>query len=169
MEIAMRLYLTVCLLGCLVSSAHAQHARIDRIDIVEFGIYTADQKLDSISAQGIKRGTIVNARHAATTTTIPVQKGVQFGYRYKIKGQPAGAQVDIKLVTNYPAPGLRSPSSSTPVMRSERIRKRLIGETNIATYTLDDDFELVPGIWTFEIYDGNRKLLSKAFTLVNQQ
>ncbi len=117
---------------------------------------------NSIDAQGIKRNTIDNVRHAATTTTIPLQKDVEFGYRYKIVGQPDGAQVDIKLVTNYPAPGLRSPSSQKPVMRSERIRKRLIGETSIATYTLEDDFELVPGVWTFEIYDGNRKLVTKS-------
>jgi hypothetical protein len=168
MEIAMRSFLAVCLLVSFVSSANAQRARIDRIDIVEFGIYTADRKLDSIDAQGIKRNTIDNVRHAATTTTIPLQKGVQFGYSYKIIGQPDGAQVDIKLVTNYPAPGLRSPSSGKPVMRAERIRKRLIGETSVTTYTLEDDFELVPGVWTFEIYDGDRKLVTKTFTLVNR-
>lgn len=165
----MRLCLAACLLVSFVSSANAQQARIDRIDIVEFGIYTSDRKLDSIDAQGVKRNTIDNVRHAATTTTIPLQKDVQFGYRYKIIGRPEGAQVDIKLVTNYPAPGLRTPSSQKPVMRSERIRKRLIGETSIATYTLEDDFELVPGVWTFEVYDGSSKLVTKTFTLVNRQ
>jgi hypothetical protein len=169
MEIAMRLCLAVCLLISFVPNANAQQARIDRIDIVEFGIYTADRKLDSVNAQGIKRSTIDNIRHAATTTTIPLQKDMQFGYRYKIVGQPDGAQVDIKLVTNYPAPGLRSPSSQKPVTRAERIRQRLIGETSVTTYTLEDDFELVPGVWTFEIYDGNRKLVTKTFTLVNRQ
>jgi hypothetical protein len=165
----MRLCLAVCLLASFVSSANAQQTRIDRIDVVEFGIYTADRKLDSIDAQGIKRSTIDNVRHAATTTSIPLQKNVQFGYRYKIIGQPDGAQVDIKLVTNYPTPGLRSPSSQNPVMRAERVRKRRIGETGITTYTLEDDFELVPGVWTFEIYAGNRKLLTKTFTLVYRQ
>jgi Domain of unknown function (DUF3859) len=101
--------------------------------------------------------------------TIPLQKDVQFGYRYKIIGQPDGAQVDIKPVTNYPPPGLRSPTSQQPVLRAERIRKRLIGETSVTTYTLEDDFELVPGVWTFEIYDGSCKLVSKTFTLVNRQ
>jgi hypothetical protein len=166
MEMVMRLCLAACLLVALVASANAQPARIDRIDVVEFGIYTADSKLNSVTAQGIKQSTIDNVRHAATTTTIPVQKDVQFGYRYKIIGKPNGAPVDIRLVTNYPAPGLRTPSSEQPVMRSERIRKRQIGETSVTTYSLEDDFELVPGIWTFEIYDGDRKLVSQSFTLV---
>jgi hypothetical protein len=169
MEIGMRLCLAVCLLISFVPNANAQQARIDRIDIVEFGIYTADRTLESTNAQGIKQNTINSVRHAATTATIPLQKDVQFGYRYKIIGQPDGAQVDIKLVTNYPPPGLRSPTSQQPVLRAERIRKRLIGETSVTTYTLEDDFELVPGVWTFEIYDGSRKLVSKTFTLVNRQ
>lgn len=38
-----------------------------------------------------------------------------------------------------------------------------IGETSYASYTLEDAFELVPGDWVFEIWQGNRKLATQAF------
>jgi hypothetical protein len=38
-----------------------------------------------------------------------------------------------------------------------------IGETSYASYTLEDSFELVPGEWVFEIWQGNRKLATQSF------
>ena len=38
-----------------------------------------------------------------------------------------------------------------------------IGETSYASYTLEDAFELVPGNWVFEIWQGNRKLATQSF------
>ena len=32
-------------------------------------------------------------------------------------------------------------------------------------YLFEEDFTLVPGVWTFEVWNGNRKLLEKKFTV----
>jgi hypothetical protein len=41
----------------------------------------------------------------------------------------------------------------------------MIGEKVADLYTLEDIFELVPGVWTVELWDGERKLLTQSFTL----
>jgi hypothetical protein len=44
-----------------------------------------------------------------------------------------------------------------------------IGETtNTELYTLEDNFELVPGTWMLETWLGNRKLASQPFRLDNE-
>jgi hypothetical protein len=40
-----------------------------------------------------------------------------------------------------------------------------IGETSYASYTLEDAFELMPGNWVFEIWQGNRKLATQSFRI----
>jgi hypothetical protein len=65
----------------------------------------------------------------------------------------------------FPAPGLQPPSSSKPLARDEFAVQARVGETNYMFYTLEDSFELVPGIWVIEIWYGNRKLASQSFTV----
>ena len=161
----MRLLLSSGLVWLALGAANAQPAQVERIDVVEFGIYTLDRKVDSVNAAGIKQSATTNIRLAAQTRIIPLQKNVSFGYRYKIVGKPKGAPVELRRVTIFPSPGVRPPSSSKLIERSERMLKRSIGETGHTSYMLEDDFELVPGTWTLEIYVGQRKLVSQAFTV----
>jgi hypothetical protein len=43
-----------------------------------------------------------------------------------------------------------------------------IGETSYASYTLEDTFELVPGTWIFELWQGNRKLATESFRVESE-
>jgi hypothetical protein len=65
----------------------------------------------------------------------------------------------------FPAPGLQASQSSKPLARDEFAVQARIGETNYMFYTLEDNFELVPGSWSIEIWHGNRKLAVQSFTL----
>jgi hypothetical protein len=40
-----------------------------------------------------------------------------------------------------------------------------IGYANYELYTLEDSFELLPGTWLIEIWQGNRKLTAQSFIL----
>ena len=60
-------------------------------------------------------------------------------------------------------PGLTPSSSSKLVRQDEFVLQARIGETSYASYTLEDAFELVPGEWVFEIWQGNRKLATQTF------
>ena len=159
----------ICLfLSFATASAFAQAQKIQRIDILEYGLYTADEKDCYRDDLGIQRCERTNVRHAATTLTVPAQHGVQFGIKFRAVGAPNGATVNVKRVWLLPPAGLNSPASKQPLLRLNRDDTVTIGKADFASYIFDDPWELVPGIWTFEYWVGDRKLLSKSFTVVAQ-
>jgi hypothetical protein len=161
----MRLALFVLALLSASGTAWAQTA--SRIDIVDYGIYTVDREAHGRSAEGIGLSTVRNVRLAVTTTTIPAQVGVTFGFRYKVVGRDTGEVVQLRKVTKYPPPGLRTPKGEV-LRETERTLRNKIGETRFTSYALVDGFELVPGPWTIELWQGSVRLASQTFTLVKQ-
>jgi hypothetical protein len=164
----MRVALICLFLPLATASAFAQAQKIERIDILEYGLYTADEKSCHRDDLGIQRCERTNVRHAATTLTVPAQHGVQIGIRFKAVGAPDGATVNVKRVWVFPPAGLNSPASKEPLLRLYRDDKVTIGKSGFTSYILDDPWELVPGTWTLEYWIGDRKLLSKSFTVVQQ-
>ena len=49
------------------------------------------------------------------------------------------------------------------MMRNESSTRRRVGEVHYVDIEFDDESDLVIGTWTFEIWDGNRKLASQNF------
>jgi hypothetical protein len=146
-------------------AARAQGVQIQRLDVTDYGLYTLDREISGRDAQGISLGTATNIQHNATQRNVPAQIGVTFGFRYKVVGKPAGATVDLKKVINFPAPGLLTPNSSNRVSKAEFDVEAKIGDTNSELYTLEENFELVSGVWVLEMWQGSRKLLSQPFKL----
>ena len=155
------------LLTATAGAAFAQ-AQVQRLDVTDYGLYTLDREISGRDSQGISLGTASNIQHSATQRTVPAQIGTTFGFRYRVLGKPDGATVDLKKVIIFPSPGLLTPTSSTRVSKAEFNVEAKIGETNSELYTLEDNFELVPGTWTLEMWQGSRKLLSQAFKLDKQ-
>jgi len=158
------------LLWLLVAGAGAAYGQVQvqRLDVTDFGIYTLDREISGRDEQGISLGTATNIRHTGSQRTVPAQIGVTFGFRYKVVGRPVGATVNLKKVITFPSPGLQTTGSSTPVTKAEFEVEAKIGETNSELYTLEDNFELVPGTWVLEMWDGGRKLVSQSFRLDKQ-
>ena len=155
-------------LAMTLGAAYAQGLEVQRLDVTDFGIYALDREISGRDQQGIILGTATNIQHTSTQRTVPAQIGVTFGFRYRIVGKPEGATIPLKKVIIYPAPGLQTPSSSSRVRKAEFKHEAKIGETNTELYTLEDQFELVPGTWMLEMWLGNRKLASQPFRLDNQ-
>ena len=152
----------------LLALVPAEAQQVTGIEIVEHGIYTTDITGQQSSSSGIVNQTVANAKLALTTTTVAMQKGVEFGFRYRISGTPADATVQIRKVVVFPAPGLTPPGKPT-VRQNELPLTRHIGGTFYAGYSLDDPFELVPGKWTFQLWWNNRKMAEQSFTVVAQK
>jgi|SRR5271165_526494 len=166
----MKLVLSLLLFAFSGGTAYAQTPHVDRIDVPEYGIYTAN--MDSkVPAPGTATGTrnvVGNVQHEATTRTVPAQLGVHFGFRYSVVGAPDGAAVLLNRVTIFPPPGLRNPANPQPKTRSELDLARRIGEQYYADYSFDNDWEIVPGIWTFQLWYEGRMLAEQTFTVVRQ-
>ena len=158
------------LLWLLIAGTGAAYAQVQvqRLDITDYGIYTLDRELSGRDEQGISLGTATNIQHTATQRTVPAQIGVTFGFRYKVVGRPAGSTVDLKKIIIFPSPGLQTATSSNPLTKAEFEVEAKIGETNSELYTLEDNFELVPGTWVLEMWQGSRKLISQSFKLDKQ-
>jgi hypothetical protein len=154
-------------LALISGVAHGQE--IQRIEITEFGTYDSVSTNNTTAAPGTATGTVTartNLTHAKTTTTVPASIGSHFGFRYQVIGQANGAMVNLKRIILVPQPGIRNPATGNTTVRDEYDYKKRIGDTGFAAYKLDDNWEVVPGTWTIEIWDGNRKLASKSFNLV---
>jgi hypothetical protein len=154
------------LLLMTTSAARAQIPKIDHIDFTEYGIYTVDREIQGRDALGINKAAASNVRHAATIRVIPAQIGITFGFRYKLIGKPYDAPVDLRKIVIFPSPGLIPSPSARPIAQDEFALHTRIGQTSYASYTLEDNFELVPGTWIIEIWHGGHKLATQSFKIV---
>jgi hypothetical protein len=166
----MRIALSLCLLLLAPIAARAQTPQIDRIDIVEYGIYTTktDSKQSSADTAAGVLDMVSDIHHAVTTQTIPAQQGVSFGIRYTIIGAPAGAPVPLHMVTVFPPPGLTNPATQQRKAQSEYDTSAVIGTPTYKGYELTNAWEIVPGIWSIQVWSQGRKLAEQKFTVVRQ-
>jgi len=164
----MRGPLALLLLAAWLGEASAQGGKVDRIEIVETGIYRAETALIEhapATATG-QRNILSDTRLIYSTTSIEAKLGVHFGMRYRVVGRPNQATVKLTSVTQYPGGGLKKPGTETLQTRGEHALFATIGAVNYRGYVFEHDWELVPGAWTFELWDGKRKLASQTFNVV---
>ena len=100
-----------------------------------------------------------------TTDRIPLIKGVQMYLQYRIWPLPEQvAWADLRRVLKHPAMTLPDGSFSTGsdyMIKGRVSASQAIGYTG---YGLDEDYELVEGDWTFEIWYQDRKLIEQTFS-----
>ncbi len=178
----MRAIAAICVLIASLSAAHAQ--AVQRIDITEYGIY-ATETASSVAEPGTASGRIdmvANTKLVQSTTVVPARVGVEFGFRYKIVGQATTAlagqnnatlagqadpKVTLKYVTHIPPPGIRNPTTRNVTLTNIFYQDHKVGEELYRLYRLTDSWEVVPGIWTLEIWQGDRQLVSQGFQVGN--
>jgi hypothetical protein len=147
--------------------AWAQSASIERAVITNFGIYELEIKKEKDGKAPPRRSweVVTRFRHVETTTTIPARLCTSFGFEYTIVGAPAGVEIPIKMIAKFPSQGMYDPEKRATTYRTEALVDRAIGRSHLRSYTLDKQWELVPGVWTFELWHRERKLAEQTFTL----
>jgi len=146
--------------------AQGQEPRIDGFEIIRVGIYDVERASTTRDADGVLQNVLSHWRLAASTTSIPARLSVTFGIEYRIIGEPDGAPVSFRRVFRFPQPGARPPGSSAPLPVSSASRRVRLNQISVATYTLQEPWELMSGLWVLEIWHGDRKLGELEFTLV---
>ncbi len=162
----MRAILALVALVAGVTAAAPQADRIDGAEIVQFGFYEY-KVTNTEDLRGTAAGTLksVDYKFVSKTTSAPARTGIGFGFEYRLNGAPNGAKVPIRNVTIFPPGGVRNPKTGETFERSEYVSDKTIGEVSLKGYSLDDDWEVVPGTWTHQIWFGDRMLAEKSFTL----
>jgi hypothetical protein len=186
----MRATFATCMLcwSLVAAQAQTQVQTIDSIQITEYGIYTTEGAASN-NAPGTATGRVdevSNIKLVQSTTTVPARPGVEFGFRYKINGQalpppppaddtilgiklarkpppPPVPGINLKYVTHIPKPGMRNPETGNVTLTNIFYQEHKAGEELYRLYRLTEKWEVVPGVWTLEIWDGERKLLSQDF------
>ena len=97
---------------------------------------------------------------------MPGEVGTQFGIEFPIDGSPVGNSVTLRRVLNFPPQGLRNPSTSD-MMHTARIAfpNLKIGALCLLGYGFDNVWEIVPGVWTEQIWYQDRMLAEQTFTV----
>ena len=67
-------------------------------------------------------------------------------------------------MTLFPT-ALRPPGATRPITSAEQVYRRQIGTVSFTGYAFDETSELVPGIWTFQMWYGRRMLSEMKFTV----
>jgi hypothetical protein len=161
----MRFLLALAVLAALSTLSPAQF--VERVEILEPGIYEA-----KIVAKNAVPGTVSGTVNTVTrpelvdaTTVVPARIGTRFGFRFRVVGND-DAGYTLKLVTIVPGPGLRNPTTGNITVRGEEPLVGKVGLPQYRGFRFDHPWELAIGTWTFEIWDGNRKLASQNFKVV---
>jgi hypothetical protein len=128
----------------------------------------ANEGFKEVPSQGAPSGTTVildeRARSGEETDKIPARLGTKFGVKYALQGAPEGVYAGIREVWRFPVPGITN--QKTGKTSHEQVDRAIVQVTDkeiFSGYALLYDWELVPGIWTFEVWTGERLLLKQRF------
>ncbi len=135
--------------------------------ITEYGYYKVDSEPERYrniaSTSGyVKEGGEVEL--VEQTQRIPLEKNRLFGFKFRISGFDDKDAVQLKLVVTHPEitrpNGSKSTGYSYPILLE--VKDGVI--ENQSGYSLDHEYELVEGDWTFEYWYYKQKLVSQTFT-----
>jgi hypothetical protein len=149
------------------TASSAPAVRIDRIEIVEKGLYRVEVKEQVEDPNVLSGHRYIHSKGELTesTSTIPAVSGTQFGFRYLVNGEPKGAKVAIRIVARYPEGGRQNPNTGKVALKDEFPQTATIGgPPNFFFFNMK--WGMVPGVWTIEVWCQDRKLAEQKFTLV---
>jgi hypothetical protein len=141
-------------------------------EITEYGYYKKISELERVrniaSTSGyVKQGGEVQLEEQ--TQDIPLQLHRLFGFKFRISGFEDKSAVQLKLVVSHPEiqrpNGTVSKGYSYPVLLE--VNNGMI--ENQSGYSIDHEYEMVEGEWTFEYWYNQQKLLSYSFRTFNNE
>ena len=169
----MRSFFAICLVflsfAPAQTQAQAQTTRVDFVQVVGVGIMKPESKLEAKANSDIstgKRLEIDKIKIVDQTTTIPAKSGTIFGADIKLVGKPNGKDAKITIIWRYPEPGLKNPQTGTIKTTDQYDIVYKTGNVQALFWSLQNEWVLVPGTWTLEVWQDDRRLMTQDFKLV---
>jgi uncharacterized protein DUF3859 len=152
------------------AQARAQDMRVDRLEIIESGFYDAAKATmtSTTPSAGAVTGTVQELREVKLLPEPPAttaRVGIGFGVRFRSFGERDGERAMLRSVWQIPAPGIVNPTNGNTFRQSVAEFATTIGTSHLRGYSFDESWEVVPGTWTLEIWQGDRKLLEQSFEI----
>jgi hypothetical protein len=136
------------------------------VEILQYGIFRADIVGKQRDVSGVEHNVIGNICHLATTQEVPLKIGIHFGMRYRVTGAVAGQRIVVTKIVRFPTI-LTPPSPARSASRVVNMVELAVGATSYTDYTLEQPWELVPGTWTFQFFERDRKLAELGFSVTD--
>ncbi len=147
--------------------AHGQETLINAAETLAFGIFKSGDTTKFSRGATKSAPPVDNVdkyRFQDFTNRIPMVMGTEFGIEYKINTKPKNRPINVTTIIRFPEPGLKQPRGRVYKM-SKETQRRNIGEPHLHGYGFDEEWEMVPGEWVFEVWHKKAKLVSKTFTV----
>ena len=155
----------VAALAALLLTAQAPSPKVERIEVARPGTYEIEVR-GAVPDMSVATGNRVEAKAYKSLkvgNAVEAQVGTVIGAELTIVGSPRRAKVPLKVVWRYPAPGLTNPDSKETKTTDEYFDIQLVGEKFPIFWGLTQDWHLVPGTWTLEVWHFDRKLVTQLF------
>ena len=160
----------IAVIVLLGGPALAQSIKVERIEVARPGTYEIEVG-KPIPDAGVATGTRVEAaayKSVKVGTEIEARTGTIIGAELTIVGTPRRVKVPLRVVWRYPAAGLTNPESKVTKTSDEYNDTQLIGEKFPIFWGLTQDWHVVPGTWTLEVFQGDRKLVTQQFQITRR-
>ena len=153
-----------------VAAACAQDMHVDRLELLDAGFYDVAKATvtGTTPAVGTVTGAVQELRAVTLSPAPPAtgaRVGVGFGVRFRSFGARDGVRAMLHSVWKIPAPGVVNPNDGKTYLESAADFPTTIGTNHMRGYTFEQPWEIVPGTWTLEIWQGDRKLIEKSFEI----
>jgi len=169
-KLILSLFISIpCLVG-IVSVAPALGAEHNyKSEVTEYGYYRQITELarerNIASTSGYVR-TGGEVQLESQTNEIPLKLHQLFGFKFRIEGFEGKDAVQLKLVVKHPVITRPNGSTSKGYSYSVLLDVKNGVINNQSGYSIDHDYEMVEGDWTFEYWYQDQKLLSHSFKTV---
>jgi len=92
--------------------------------------------------------------------------GTQFGIEFRLDGAPAGDNLTLHAVFIFPPQGIRNPNTGDIMLAAKVVFPNMkIGALCVVGYGFDNAWEIIPGMWTEQIWYQDRMLAERSFTV----
>ena len=153
--------LFVCALPLCVIGQEKVH--VTGAKVTEIGIYQAQVLTGETNAAGVKLQALDEFKLLNNTTNVPARLGIRFGFRYEILGTPTNAPITLTMVGKHPP--IKNAKTGKLETKDTYSLRSWVGKTYTSN-SLDEESDLVPGQWTFEVWHEGKKLCEQSFLVV---
>jgi hypothetical protein len=158
------IFTAVIISGTYSAAIYAQE--ISEISITAYGYGTVEKtgitEVQKDTAAG-RLNIVNNFVISEQTDKIPSKIGTTFGIKYIVKGRPIGA--NIAILVRWTHPPITPSGKKTAVITEEAYRYKTIGKETFIIYTFEEEWELMPGKWTCQLFHKDKLLAEKSFEI----
>lgn len=148
--------------------AEAQ-TRIDGSRVIQRGYYELGTvKTIKDASISVGQRTEASATLKQSASRIEVENGTVLGFTFIVNGVPRDQNVNMRVIWRYPDPGMTNPATGRTKYTDEYDTPVRMNAEQTFYWTIGDPWQQVPGVWTCEIWYGQRRVVRQDFEVVRK-